>query len=48
MKIVENLTKNIWKTNPIKDISMLDAIKDNIMAFLKVGTKALYVNAKVL
>ena len=48
MKIVENLTKNIWKTNSIKDISMFNVIKDNTMAFLKASTKALYVNAKVL
>ena len=48
MNIVENLTKNISKTDSIKDISMFKVIKDNIMAFLKVGTKALYVNAKVL
>ena len=27
---------------------MFNFIKDNIMAYLKVGTKALYVNAKVL
>ena len=40
--------KNVCKTNSIKDISMFNVIKDNIMAFLKVGTKALYVNAKVL
>ena len=38
--------ENCWKT--IKDISMFNVKKDNIMAFLKAGTKALYVNAKVL